>query len=236
MDGVINVYKEKGFTSHDVVAIIRRLCKMKKVGHTGTLDPQAEGVLPICIGRATKISAAITDKEKSYRAELLLGKTTDTGDHTGKTLTTSNVNTTRGELDEAISPFIGGYEQIPPMYSALKINGKRLYQLAREGKTVERKPRFVNITSIDIVQVTEADGIIQKAILDVDCGKGTYIRSLCEDIGEKLGCGGCMGDLVRTKSGPFTVDAAFYLSQLEQMIKENRWDFLISPEGILNEL
>jgi len=232
--GVINVYKEKGFTSHDVVAIVRKLFsnsgeygKNLKVGHTGTLDPNAEGVLPICIGRATKIAGLLTADDKSYRAELCLGFVTDTGDITGNKLFTENQENqiyqnaiSPSTLDphviqEAINSFIGTYEQIPPMYSAIRVEGKRLYELAREGKTIERKPRKVHIFGISIVPESDS-----RLWLDVDCSKGTYIRSLCVDIGEKLGIGGCMGDLIRTRSGSFYVKDAIRLDDLKRYAQD----------------
>ena len=244
MTGVINVYKEKGYTSFDVVAIIRKLlsggpkAKKIKTGHTGTLDPQAEGVLPICVGRATKLAGHLTAAEKSYRAELILGITTDTYDNTGQILSESPVNFDMKEIERAITCFDRGYMQVPPMYSALKVNGQRLHQLARAGKTVERSPRKVEISRISII---DTDPASNRLVLDVDCGKGTYIRSLCADIGQKLGCGGCMGDLTRTRSGAFHIENALRISQLKQAAEENNRDFLIpvdeafsAPKGILN--
>jgi tRNA pseudouridine55 synthase len=196
-----------------VVAIVRRLAgKGVKVGHTGTLDPQAEGVLPICVGRATKLSDFLMGTDKSYRAELVLGKVTDTGDETGKVLKNEPVHIGLDEVIRAVQPFIGGYGQIPPMYSAVKINGKKLYELARVGKDTERKPRRVEIYDI---RVSHENGLFT---LSVDCGKGTYIRSLCMDIGEALGCGACMGSLIRTRSGRFTVQDAVPLDTLKNGI------------------
>ena len=223
LSGVINVYKEKGYTSHDVVAIIRKILKTKKVGHTGTLDPQAQGVLPVCVGRATKIASLITSEGKSYRAELILGITTDTGDITG-TITNKidEVNITEQKIREALNFFTGGYMQVPPMYSAVKVKGKKLYELARNGQTAERPARFVKISNIT---PGTFDG--SKITMDIDCGKGTYIRSLCEDIGKRLGCGGCMGGLERTKSGVFTADKAMKLEEVEEAAKKNNFDFII---------
>jgi len=209
MTGVINVYKEKGYTSHDVVAIVRKKFGRIKTGHTGTLDPQAEGVLPICLGRATKLAGYLTAQDKSYRAELILGLTTDTYDNSGTTLTTAPVDYTIQEIREAVDFFVGSYMQMPPMYSAIRVGGKRLYELAREGITIERKARQVEITRIEMKQENN------RLWLDIDCSKGTYIRSLCADIGEKLGCGACMGDLLRTRSGSFTLQNAQKLSELE---------------------
>ncbi|MCL2420257.1 MAG: tRNA pseudouridine(55) synthase TruB [Defluviitaleaceae bacterium] len=242
LSGIINIHKEKDYTSHDVVAIVRRLLGRVKTGHTGTLDPQAEGVLPICIGRATKLASYLTASDKSYRAQLILGMTTDTYDHTGEILTTTSADTIPTDfntIQEAVDFFVGGYMQLPPMYSALKIDGKKLYELARTGKTVERKPRPITISNITII---EKDLTNNRLWMDVDCSKGTYIRSLCVDIGEKLGCGGCMGNLIRTKSGAFTLDNAIRLSELEQMIQSGDQSFLIpadqalpAPKGILKD-
>ena len=185
--GIINVYKEKGFTSHDVVAKLRGIVGQKKIGHTGTLDPDATGVLPVCLGKATKLCDLLTDKNKTYEAVLLLGKTTDTQDITGEVLEEKSTEAlTEEKVREAIEGFIGDYEQIPPMYSALKVNGKKLYELAREGKVIERKARPVKILDIQILEID-----LPKVRMEVSCSKGTYIRTLCHDIGEKLGCGGC---------------------------------------------
>ena len=211
MNGVINIYKEKGYTSHDVVAIIRKRLGRVKTGHTGTLDPQAEGVLPVCIGRATKLADYLMATDKSYQAELILGTITDTDDHTGQVLNTSPVNYSEAAIQQAVAFFEGTYMQMPPMYSALKVNGKKLYQLAREGKTVKRKAREVKISRINILKIKE-----NRIWMDIDCSKGTYIRSLCADIGQKLGCGACMGDLVRTKSGSFTIENAVRLDDLDK--------------------
>ena len=186
--GILNVYKEKGYTSHDVVAKLRGIIGQKKIGHTGTLDPDAEGVLPVCLGKATRLCDLLTEKEKTYEAVLLLGRTTDTQDTTGETLAVSDTeHLTEEEVRRAVLSFQGTYPQVPPMYSALKVNGKKLYELAREGKTVERKPRMVTIYGIEILS---AD--LPRVRMEVKCSKGTYIRTLCQDIGESLGCGGCI--------------------------------------------
>ena len=199
--GIINVYKEKGFTSHDVVAKLRGIVGQKKIGHTGTLDPDATGVLPVCLGKATKLCDLLTDKNKTYEAVLLLGKTTDTQDITGEVLEEKSTEAlTEEKVREAIEGFIGDYEQIPPMYSALKVNGKKLYELAREGKVIERKARPVKILDIQILEID-----LPKVRMEVSCSKGTYIRTLCHDIGEKLGCGGCMESLIRTRVSTFRV-------------------------------
>ena len=198
VNGIINVYKEKGYTSFDVVAKLRGIFKQKKIGHTGTLDPDAEGVLPVCLGKATKVCDLLTDKSKEYEAVLLLGKVTDTQDITGTVLEEKDVKVTEEAVRETVLSFVGDYMQIPPMYSALKVNGKKLCDLAREGKTVERQARPVKILTIDILDVT-----LPRVRMRVHCSKGTYIRTLCQDIGEKLGCGGCMESLLRTQVSEF---------------------------------
>ncbi len=184
--GVLNVYKGKGYTSHDVVAKLRGITGQKKIGHTGTLDPDATGVLPVCLGKATKLCDMLTDKDKTYEAVLLLGVSTDTQDAGGEVLGTSDTaGLGEKEVREAIQSFVGGYDQVPPMYSALKVGGKRLYELAREGKVVERKARPVDIYQIRVLKMD-----LPRVWMEVSCSKGTYIRTLCHDIGEKLGWGG----------------------------------------------
>ena len=197
VNGIINVYKEKGDTSFDVVAKLRGIFKQKKIGHTGTLDPDAEGVLPVCLGKATKVCDLLTDKSKEYEAVLLLGKVTEEA------------------VRETVLSFVGDYMQIPPMYSALKVNGKKLCDLAREGKTVERQARPVKILTIDILDVT-----LPRVRMRVHCSKGTYIRTLCQDIGEKLGCGGCMESLLRTQVSEFLLKDALKIGEIEQLVKE----------------
>lgn len=213
--GIINVYKEKGFTSFDVVAKLRGILKTKKIGHTGTLDPDAEGVLPVCIGRATKVCDILTDKDKVYEAVMLLGVETDTQDTTGEILKKLPVEESESVVKEAILSFVGEYAQIPPMYSALKVNGKKLYELAREGKTVERKARNVQIFSIEILEMD-----LPRVRMSVHCSKGTYIRTLCYDIGQKLGCGGCMEKLLRTKAGIFELADTLKLAEINALAKE----------------
>ena len=216
MDGIINIYKEKGFTSHDVVAKLRGILKMKRIGHTGTLDPEAEGVLPVCLGTATKLCDMLTDKVKAYRAEMVFGIATDTEDMTGQIIAEKPVNAGEKELATTAVEFIGTYDQIPPMYSAIKVDGKKLYELAREGKVIERKGRPVTIYSIDVEQtVLDEEGHLKAARITVVCGKGTYIRSLCRDIGEKLGTCACMKSLVRIQSGQFTLENSMRLSEVE---------------------
>lgn len=229
-NGVINVYKEAGFTSFDVVAKLRGILKQKKIGHTGTLDPDAVGVLVVCLGKATKLCDVLTDKDKSYEATLLLGKTTDTEDSSGKILSECDVCVTESEVEEAILSFIGEYEQIPPMYSAIKVNGKKLYELARQGVEIERQPRKVMIHAIDIVSID-----LPYVTMKVSCGKGTYIRSLCRDIGDKLGCGGIMDRLVRnsvnsTETGKvFELKDALKLHEIEERVQQESFDECVLP-------
>ena len=212
--GIINVYKEKGFTSFDVVAKLRGILKTKKIGHTGTLDPDAEGVLPVCIGRATKVCDILTDKDKVYEAVMLLGVETDTQDTSGEILKELPVTVSEECVKEATRSFVGDYAQVPPMYSALKVNGKKLYELAREGKTVERKARNVQIFSIEILEMN-----LPRVRMSVHCSKGTYIRTLCHDIGQKLGCGGCMEKLLRTKVGVFELQDTLKLAEIDALAK-----------------
>ena len=215
MDGVLNIRKEKGFTSFDVVAKLRGILHMKKIGHTGTLDPEAEGVLPVVLGKATKLVDLLTDKQKTYEALLHLGLETDTQDMTGTVLCEKSVEVSEEEVQAAIRGFVGEYQQIPPMYSALKVDGKKLYELAREGKTVERKARTVHFYEIDIKEIN-----LPYVRFSVTCSKGTYIRTLCHDIGQKLGCGGCMEELIRTRSGNFTWEDSMTLAEVEEAVKD----------------
>ena len=214
MDGIIVVHKEKGFTSFDVVAKLRGILKQKKIGHTGTLDPDATGVLPVCLGCATKLCDMLTDSTKVYEAELLLGVTTDTQDTGGIILEKKDVEVTDEEVRNVIAAFIGEQKQIPPMYSALKVDGKKLYELAREGKVVERKARDITIENIEILEMS-----LPKVRMLVTCSKGTYIRTLCNDIGEKLGCGGAMASLIRRKTAGFTLEEAKTLAEIEAIMK-----------------
>ncbi len=223
-NGVINVYKERGYTSHDVVARLRGILKQKKIGHTGTLDPEAEGVLPVCLGNATRLCGMLTDQDKEYRAELLLGVTTDTQDMTGQVLARKEVCVTGEETQKAVMGFLGTYEQLPPMYSACKVDGKRLYELAREGKEVERRKRPVTIHELEICSIE-----LPRVRLRVVCSKGTYIRTLCHDIGERLGCGGTMAGLVRTRVDRFTLDQAKRLDEIEDAVKAGEAGSLILP-------
>lgn len=217
MDGILNVYKEKGYTSHDVVAKLRGILKQKKIGHTGTLDPEAVGVLPVCLGQATKVCGFLADKTKTYVARVRLGVVTDTQDMTGEILKESPVHVTEEELRRVISGFTGEIWQLPPMYSAVKVNGKRLYELARQGLEVERKKRRITIYSCRIIEFLPET---HEFSMEVQCSRGTYIRTLCHDIGEQLGCGAAMDFLERTKVGCFECQRAFTVSEIEQMRDE----------------
>lgn len=224
MNGIINIYKEEDFTSFDVVAKLRGILKQKKIGHTGTLDPKAQGVLPVCLGKATKVCELLTDKDKEYEAVLLLGVTTDTQDMTGEVLKESTVACTEEEARTVIESFVGEYDQTPPMYSALKVNGQKLCNLARAGIEVERKARRVHIYEIEILSVD-----LPRIRMRIKCSKGTYIRTLCQDIGEKLSCGGCMETLLRTKAADFLLEEAHKLNEIEQAVKEGRIEEYIKP-------
>ena len=222
--GVINIYKEAGYTSHDVVAKLRGILKQKKIGHTGTLDPQAQGVLPVCLGKGTKLCDLLADHDKEYEAVLRLGITTDTQDMEGNVLQESSVQVSEEEVRTCILSFQGEQMQVPPMYSALKVNGKKLYELAREGKVVERKARPVTFHKIEVLWME-----LPKVKIRVQCSKGTYIRTLCNDIGEKLGCGGCMEELLRTRVERFALEDAVKLDEVQKAMEEGTVDSLIFP-------
>ncbi len=223
-NGIINIYKERGYTSHDVVAKLRKILQQKKIGHTGTLDPDAMGVLPVCLGKGTKLCELLTDKDKTYEAVLLLGQSTDTQDVTGTIQERSEVAVGEKEIEETVLGFVGPYLQVPPMYSALKVGGKKLCDLARAGVEVERKPRSVEIYGIQILKIE-----LPRVRMSVSCSKGTYIRTLCHDIGERLRCHGCMESLVRTKAGRFLLEDSLTLGQVEILQKEGRLDEAILP-------
>lgn len=227
MDGILNINKPTGMTSFDVVRKVKSIAKTKKVGHTGTLDPEASGVLPICIGRATKLVDYIMNDYKIYKVELRLGVVTDTYDREGKVLKNEDVTLSKEEVEEAIKSFIGEIDQVPPMYSALKINGQRLYSLARQGIEVERKARRINIYNIDILDIK-----VPTVIFNVKCSKGTYIRSLCYDIGEKLKCGGAMWNLQRVQTGTFNILDSV---ELENLNSDNILEYLIPMDKALSE-
>lgn len=231
INGIINIYKEAGFTSHDVVAKLRGIVRQKKIGHTGTLDPDAVGVLPVCFGNATRLCDMLTDKTKEYRAVMLLGQTSDTQDASGEILSTAKVTADEAAVREAVMSFVGEYDQIPPMYSALKVNGKKLYELARAGVEVERKPRRVEIWAIHIEEIS-----LPRVTFTVSCSKGTYIRTLCADIGERLGCGALMEHLERTRVGGFTIDKALKLSEVEALVQQGALEqYMLSPDTVFEE-
>lgn len=223
--GIINIHKEKGYTSHDVVAKLRGIVGQKKIGHTGTLDPDATGVLPVCFGKATKLCDMLTDKNKTYETVMLLGKTTDTQDISGQVLTEmSYEHLTEEEVMEKVLSFQGDYMQVPPMYSALKVNGKKLYELAREGIEIERKARPVSILAIEVLEMK-----LPRVRMRVSCSKGTYIRTLCHDIGDALGCGACMEELVRTKVSCFELKNSLTLEEVAEKKKQGQLLEILIP-------
>lgn len=226
MDGIINVYKEKSYTSHDVVAKLRGILHQKKIGHTGTLDPEAVGVLPVCLGQATKVCELLTNKSKSYCARVRLGVVTDTQDMTGRILAENPVDITDREIRRAVSEFTGDIWQTPPMYSAVKVNGKRLYELARQGVEVERKKRRITVSSCE---VTGYFPEVNEFALKVTCSKGTYIRTLCHDIGKRLGCGAAMVSLVRTQVDTFCIEQALTLEEIERQQKAGTLGASVMP-------
>ena len=229
-NGVIIINKEIGPTSQGVVNRVKRLLGASKAGHTGTLDPMATGVLPVLIERGVKASEFMLTSDKHYIATLLLGRTTDTEDVTGQVLTESDCIPTESQVLSAVESFVGSYLQTPPMYSALKIGGKKLCDLARQGVTVEREPREVTIHSITAEKISD-----REYTLDVHCSKGTYIRTLCADIGARLGCGGCMKTLCRASASGFTLADAHTLSELENMTEEEREKCVFPVEHIFRQ-
>ena len=225
LNGILNVYKERGFTSNDVVAKLRGILHQKKIGHAGTLDPEATGVLPILLGSATRLSSLVMDHEKTYRAVLLLGVVTDTQDMTGTVLSRSDQELPgEAQIEDAVLSFEGGYDQLPPMYSAKQVNGKRLYELAREGKEIARSKVPVVITNLRITSID-----LPEVTILVTCSKGSYIRTLCHDIGQKLGCGGTMQALERVSAGGFSIEHAIPLGRIEALASENRVQEFVTP-------
>jgi tRNA pseudouridine55 synthase len=229
-DGVLLIHKPYGVTSFDVVARIRRLYGTRQVGHTGTLDPIATGLLPVLVGRAVKASEFLTEKDKEYVAGLRLGLTTDSEDITGNILTESDVIPDRETVLQTAGQFVGEIMQVPPMYSALKVGGEKLVDLARKGIVIEREARPITVHELDI------DGEGADYIMRVFCSKGTYIRTLCADIGNKLGCGGVMSSLIRTKTGAFSLENAHTLDALEAMTLEERQALLLPTETLFTHL
>lgn len=228
INGILNVYKESGYTSHDVVAKLRGILRQKKIGHTGTLDPDATGVLPVCLGKATKLCDMLTDRDKTYQAVMVLGVATDTQDMSGTILKEVPAVTDEKIINKVIDSFVGDIMQIPPMYSALKVNGRKLCDLAREGIEVERQPRPVTIYGIRVTHI-ETKEQRTYVTMEVDCSKGTYIRTLCHDIGEKLGCCGAMDSLVRSKAAGFKIQQALKLDVIEEMMKNGTLEQQVVP-------
>ena len=232
VNGILNVYKEKGYTSHDVVAKLRGIVGQKKIGHTGTLDPDAEGVLPVCLGRATKVCDMLTEKDKTYEAVLLLGKETDTQDISGTVLRVGETEgLTQEQVKDCVMSFVGEYDQIPPMYSALKVNGKKLYELAREGIEIEREARVITIFDLTIQPISH-----EELQIVVTCSKGTYIRVLGEDIAKALGTVGHLTALRRTATGDFSLENAMTLADFEQLDFDARFDKLLPVDECVKAL
>ncbi len=232
MGGVLVVNKYAGCTSHDIVNRVRRLYGTKRVGHTGTLDPMATGVLVVLVGRAAKAEEYLQPGKKGYRATLRLGITTDTEDTTGNILTESENIPSAGEVLAVCENFVGRIEQIPPMYSALKVGGRKLVDIARAGGEIERKPRPIEIYSLECTPTENAD----EYILDVSCSGGTYIRTLCADIGARLGCGGAMASLLRTETCGFSIDQSHTIDELAEMSEDERAALLIPTEELFEAL
>lgn len=237
MDGVLAIWKPAGWTSHDVVAKTRRLLKLKRIGHAGTLDPMVTGVLPLCLGRSTRIVEYMQERPKAYEATIVLGVATDTEDMSGNIVEQADtVTVTEQQIIEVLQHFAGAIEQVPPMYSAVKVDGKRLYELAREGKSVERKARTVTIYHIELLS-KQLDGPQPQFTFSVTCSKGTYIRTLCVDIGKALGVPAAMGSLVRTMSGGMTRENCVTLEQVEQHMQEGTLEqVLIEPELAIDHI
>lgn len=237
IEGILAVNKPVDFTSHDVVAKVRRILGIKRIGHTGTLDPKVTGVLPLCIGRATRVVEYIQDLPKEYEAKLIIGLATDTEDMSGKVIAESDsVKLEASQVEQAVRAFVGEIEQIPPMYSAVKVDGRRLYDLAREGTVVERKARKVTIYRIDILsmKLQQAKPEISIRVL---CSKGTYIRTLCADIGQALGYPAVMADLVRTATGGITLDKCLTLEKIAELAGEGRFGaYIIRTDEAISHL
>lgn len=224
MIGIVNILKPPGMTSHDVINFLRKSLMIRKIGHSGTLDPAAAGVLPVFIGKATKAIEFFEHDDKEYISELTLGINTDSSDIMGNIIKTNKVNVDIGDIKQILERFVGDIEQIPPMYSAVHYKGKRLYELARKGITVKRKPRKITIKSIEFLDYKNP-----RIMFKVCCSKGTYIRTLCEDIGNELGCGGYLSCLVRTRSGVFTIEKSVSLEEFEQSRLNGNLDKVILP-------
>ncbi|MGI5902261.1 MAG: tRNA pseudouridine(55) synthase TruB [Desulfitobacteriia bacterium] len=228
MDGIINVLKPIGMTSADVVRWMRRKIRSAKVGHIGTLDPGATGVLPICLGTATRLAEYYSDQDKLYRAEITFGIITDTQDAFGREITKASPKVSKADFEKIIEDFIGEIDQVPPMHSAVKKDGKRLYEYARRGLEVSRTKRRIRIEKIELIHWQGGD--FPKALFDIKCSKGTYVRTLCHDIGGRLGCGAHMSFLLRLQSGRFSLDSTYTLEEIEDLIKNGDFSFVVNQE------
>ncbi len=233
MDGILNICKQEGPTSFRIVNRVKRLTGAEKAGHAGTLDPAASGVLPVCLGRATRVTEYLMEYSKAYRAEVEFGKTTDTFDIEGCILSeTDPSGITLDHIEAALVRFRGEIRQKPPLYSAIKLDGQPLYKLARAGQEPEVESRTVTVYSIDII-----DWCHPVITLDIECSKGTYIRSLAHDLGQVIGCGACMKSLVRTKYGPFRIEEAVTIPELEHAVQDGNWqEYLFPPDTVLQHL
>src|SRR5215471_20995226 len=232
MDGILNINKATGMTSHDVVTKIRKVVQQKRVGHAGTLDPAASGVLPICLGQATRVAEYLSESGKAYQAEIILGVVTDTYDSEGIITRTSTLtDLDRADIEQVIRQFLGPQMQIPPPYSAIKIQGQTAYKRARAGEAVVLPPRPINIYQLTILQ-----WLPHRLTLAIECSKGTYIRSLAYDLGEHLGCGAYLGALIRTRSGPFSPNDSITLEQLAEAVTQGTVEHhLFSPDSALQQ-
>lgn len=225
MEGIINVLKPPGMTSSDVVVWMRRVLNTKKIGHTGTLDPGVAGVLPLCVGKGTRLAEYITEQGKAYLAEVTFGVTTDTQDAFGREVHRTKPDLKQSDLERIIPNFIGTLSQIPPMFSAVRKEGKHLYEYARQGLSIERTPREVSIYNLKLVKWYEEE--FPRAILDIECSKGTYIRTISHDLGHALGCGAHMSNLLRVRSGPFKIQESWTLEEIEEAVRESTYAFLL---------
>ena len=223
-NGILLLNKEPGFTSHDAVAKLRGILRFRRIGHAGTLDPMAQGLLVMLLGKATRASEYASGAEKEYIADFILGVETDTQDTTGNVFTEAPVDVTESQLRQALSSFEGGYDQVPPMYSAIQKDGVRLYDLARKGKEVERESRFIALPLLELLSFGPPRGKLR-----VRCSKGTYIRTLCHDLGQRLGCGGAMSALTRVQAGDFSLEDALTFGKVEQLVKEGTLQQHILP-------
>jgi len=233
MNGILIVNKPQGITSNQVINKLKYACGKTKTGHTGTLDPNATGVLPVCFGYATKVCGFLTDSSKEYKAECIFGLNTDSYDITGQVLESQPLSVTKEALYEAVKGFLGTQMQVPPMFSARQVNGERLYDLARKGIVIEREAKEITVDYIEVLDVELEEGFVKRAFLLIGCSKGTYIRSICHDLGERLGTVACMGDLQRTRVGQFAISEALTLEECLTLAAEGKIEEkLISVDAI----